>query len=155
MLLLLAAAAASCRHPPQVSSLQQAQRFVVALNDKNVEAMLELAATPFVYRNQQWQSAQDGRGFRLGASSDRVLKDRTTLQSLFRELAATVRIRQSKAAENPPPKPDLLQQYLKGFEAQWSGLDVFVFLRGFGDVEHIAILGVDPDSKTVKALYLN
>jgi hypothetical protein len=154
-MLLLALSGASCQKSAPVSSLEQAQRFVVALNDKNVDAMFALAATPFRYHNQEWQSARDGRGFTLGASTDRVLTDAYTLQSLFRQLVGTVRIEQSTAAQNPPPKPDLLRQYLKGFELQWAALDVFVFLRGFGDVEHIAIVGVDPASNTVTAMYLN
>ena len=155
LLLILAAVNASCQHSPHVGAVEQAQRFVLALNDKNIEAMLAVAATPFVYRNQEWVSASDGSGFKLGAAADRVMKDRNALQSLFRELAATVHIGQPTPVENPPSKPDLVKRYLAGAEAEWSGLEMYVFLRGFGDVEHIAILGVDGKSKAVRALYLN
>jgi len=151
MLFLLASPA--CQTVPPVSSLDRAQDFVRALNAKNVEAMVQLTAPPFLYRNQEWKNAE--RGFTLGASTDRVLADANAMRSLFGQLVSTVRIERSTAARNPSPKSELIGRYLQSFEPPWTPLDLYVFLRGFGDVEHIAIVGVDPDSKMVRALYLN
>jgi len=44
---------------------------------------------------------------------------------------------------------------LGDFSLEWKSQDVFLFLRGIGDVEHIVILGVNRKTKKIKRLYFN
>ncbi|PYS26409.1 MAG: hypothetical protein DMG11_19985 [Acidobacteria bacterium] len=150
---LAALFAASCQAPVNISDVEQAERFVKALNSRDVDSMLALAEVPFADRRQEWQREADG--FSLGRATDHIVKDTSALRSLFAELAGSVQIERNTPAEKPPAREELLHQFLAGASPQWAAANIFVFRRGFGDVEHIALLGVSPNSKKVTAIYLN
>ncbi len=128
--------------------------FVQALNSKNVEGMTELSVTPFRYRNQPWESARDGSGFVLGKVDDRVANTPEELRALLQDVSATVQVDDPAPVENAPSKPDLLNGPLNGAPPAWGELNLVLFTRGEGDVEHIAIVGVDATGK-VTGLYVN
>lgn len=132
-----------------------AQRFVVALNAGNVKDMVSASGYPFVCRNQEWESAKDGSGFVHGKAEDKVFAKKKATEAFFGILVSKVKIESEKAAKNPPSKGNLLADNLKGAAGTWRGLNLFVFQRGFEDVEHIAIIGVDPADHKVRGLYLN
>ena len=132
-----------------------AVNFIKALNAKDAAAMMAVADTPFLFRTQEWESATDGRGFRLGAAQDRVLSDSAALEGFFRDLTAKVAVEGESPVSNPPPKASLLATQLKGAAPGWSQLELGQFLRGFGDVEHVALVGTDPVRTKVTAFYVN
>ncbi|HUQ91764.1 MAG TPA: hypothetical protein VM120_08785 [Bryobacteraceae bacterium] len=138
----------------KVTGAHAAVRFVAALNAGDVAKMMAASASPFLYRNQKWKTADGGSGFVLGAAEDQRRKTARQRRELFEHLAKTTKIQSPQPAERPPAQKVLLQEQLKGADTGWSQLELFVFLRGFGDVEHIALVGVDRKGK-VKALYLN
>jgi len=151
--LLAVACVASCRPAAGLNDVEQAERFVMALNGQDADGMVAVADVPFAYRRQEWE--KNGDGFSLGAAMDRVVEDKAALRSLFGDIAKSVKIEQTTPAEKPPAREELLKEFLAGAAGQWSRSNILVFRRGLGDVEHIAIVGVSPDSKKVIAIYLN
>ena len=146
-------AMSACRSTPADPTLA-ATSFVRALNAKNIDAMVQSAATPFSFRNQAWQSAPDGRGIVPGATTEHVARSTEELRTLFRDLTAKVEVAQPTAVANPPSKADLLSEPLRGAAAPWRDLELVLFRRGEGDVEHIAIVGVDARGK-IAGMYVN
>jgi hypothetical protein len=140
---------------PAPRPIDQASRFIQALNAKDAQRMAEVSATPFRFRNQAWQSAPDGGGFVLGNAEERVAADSTQLDPLLREVAASVSVANAEPVVDPPSQSDLLSEPLRGASSPWASLDLVLFLRGEGDVEHIAIVGVEPLSGKVVGLYVN
>ena len=128
--------------------------FVQALNAKNVEGMAGLSVTPFRYRNQPWESAPDGSGFVLGKVEDRVANGPEELRALLQDVSAGVQVEDPAPVQNGPSKPDLLNGPLNGAPLVWSEMNLVLFRRGEGDVEHLAIVGVDAEGK-VTGLYVN
>jgi hypothetical protein len=133
----------------------QAARFVRALNAKDTEAMAEVSGIPFRFRNQQWASAPDGTGFVLGNAEERVAADAVQLDPLLRELATNVSIAEPNPVADPPSRSDMLSEPLRGAPSVWSQLELVLFRRGEGDVEHIAIVGIEAASGKVLGLYVN
>ena len=128
--------------------------FVQAINAKDIDSMAKFAASPFRFRNQPWESAPDGSGFVLGAATERVANSSDELRTVLQDVAANVTIAEPTAVADPPPKADLLSEPLRGATSQWNDLDLVLFRRGEGDVEHVAIVGVDAKGK-VTGLYVN
>jgi len=116
--------------------------------------MSRLAGIPFRYRNQQWQSAPDGSGYVLGAAQDRVAGSADELLTLLRDMTSSVRVEDPAPVATPPSKDVLLKETLNGAPSQWSDMNLVLFRRGEGDVEHVAIVGIDARGKVV-GLYIN
>jgi hypothetical protein len=116
--------------------------------------MTSLATIPFRYRNQRWESASDGSGFVLGTAEDRVASSAEELRALLQDVSSSVQVQDPVPVANPPSKADLLGETLKGTLSQWSEMNLVLFRRGEGDVEHVAIVGVDAEGK-VTGLYVN
>jgi hypothetical protein len=108
-----------------------------------------------VFRNQEWESAKDGSGFVHGKADDKSFKSKKARAAFFGTLVSKAKIENEKAASHPPSKDSLLLDNLKGAPAEWQKLNLIVFGRGFGDVEHVAIVGVDSGTHRVRGLYLN
>jgi hypothetical protein len=140
---------------PTPRPIDQASRFIEALNAKDTDRMAQVAGTPFRFRNQAWQSAPDGAGFVLGEAEERVAEDPAQLDPLLRELAANVAVATQQPVVDPPAQSDLLSEPLRGASPAWAELNLVLFHRGEGDVEHIAIVGVEPVSGRVLGLYVN
>jgi hypothetical protein len=73
----------------------------------------------------------------------------------LRDLTTKLKVTGDTAATNPPARRSLLTTQLKGADQRWSRLELSLFLRGFGDVEHIVLVGVDAVHLKVAALYIN
>lgn len=144
-----------CRPKTVPTDVEVAERFVVALNKGSTRDLVSASGCPFVFRNQEWESAKDGSGFVHGKSDDKSFKNKKMLGTFFETLAAKVKIENEKAAANSPSKDSLLLDNLKGAPADWQELNLVLFGRGFGDVEHVAIVGVDSATHRVRGLYLN
>lgn len=162
LLALLAASVAACAQAgsaaPEGSAadaIVAAETFVAALNDEDVAALTRVSQTPFEFREQEWTNAPGGSGFVLGEAKDRELPTSATLEAFFQELVKHVATDSRRAAKNPSPREALLAKQLAGAPAAWQALELVVFLRGEGDVEHIAIVGVDRRTRRVAGLYVN
>ena len=140
---------------PAVPPVTRAERFVAALNAGDAATMLALTGDPFHFREQRWASAPDGSGFDLGAATDSVIRGEEPRRSFLVALANRVHIRGTTAATRPPTREALLARELAGSDPRWASLRLFVFLRGEGDVEHTALIGVDEKTGKVAALYVN
>jgi len=132
-----------------------ASRFIKALNAKDVAGMTALTERPFVYRAQEWETAKDGSGFELGAAADKTVAGRRALTQFLRELTTRVTVSAETPAASPPDSKTILATQLKGANPRWARLQLHLFARGFGDVEHVAIVGVDPGRLKVAGLYIN
>ena len=144
----------ACRAEPTPDPKAVATRFVQALNAKDVDAMAREAAAPFTFQNQVWESARDGSGYVLGATQTATADSTAALPALLRTLTAQVQIESTTPVAAPPPRADLLRDPLGGSPA-WNDLDVVLFVRGQGDVEHIGIVGVHAPTGRVRAVYVN
>ncbi|KPJ92169.1 MAG: hypothetical protein AMJ53_09900 [Gammaproteobacteria bacterium SG8_11] len=147
--------APACAADNQVTGSSNAQAFINALNGDNIEKMQSLADTPFFIRNQEWESAPDGYGFVLGGKTDQKLDDKKQLAEALKKLSETVEVEGEKPIAVKSPGGPSVQKELAGAEKPWDPLDKYIFLRGMGDVEHIVIVGINPKSKKVQALYIN
>ncbi len=153
---LFAGAAEVWGHPRAVATdTEVAEKFVVDLNKGNTQELIAVSGVPFVFRNQEWESAKDGSGFVHGRAEDKSFRNRKALAKFLGTLVNKVKIENEKAAATPPSKDTLLSDNLKGSPPDWRKLKVVVFGRGFGDVEHVAIIGVDSTKHLVRGLYLN
>jgi len=132
-----------------------AEAFVEAINRKDVSALVEMASIPFQYRSQEWVSADDGYGFVLGAAEDQQIGDAGALRKFFEGLVGRVEIENEKISDLLPPGDSLLEEEMSGAPKAWSTLYLGLFLRGSGDVEHLAVVGLSSDSGKVGALYVN
>jgi hypothetical protein len=141
--------------PPPLSPTVAAREFVSALNADDVARLAGLAGLPFRVREQEWTSAPDGSGFVLGQANERVAASAGALDSLLRSITTTVQVEDTLPSEDAPPKEDLLSGTLRDVRPAWSAWTPVLFRRGEGDVEHVAILGVDPRTGKVMALYVN
>jgi hypothetical protein len=153
--LVLAAVQLWSEPRPVPADVEVAERFVVALNTGNVQGMVSASGYPFVFRSQEWESAKDGSGFVHGRADDKIFAKKKLLETFFGTLVSKVKVESEKAAANPRPKDSLLADNFKEAPGVWRDLSLFVFLRGFGDVEHVAIIGVDSAHHKVRGLYLN
>lgn len=139
----------------QVGLDSVAQQFVLAINDGNAAKAESLIGLPFLYRDQEWTNAQSGEGFVHGPVHDRRFDDRRSASRFIRKLVRDVKVESTKVSKQTPSKEALLQDNLKDAPRGWRELELFVFLRGMGDVEHVVIIGVEPKSGKVKGAYTN
>ena len=141
----------ACSKPKPVNKAKVATSFVLAINKNDIKMVVPLAATPLSIRNQEWESAPDGKGFVLGKVQDVKLIDQTHVKSYFLKNIQNIGVE----GTNPTSANlTLLKDELAGIEGKWQELDIYLFLRGIGDVEHIFVLGVNAKGK-VSAIYLN
>ena len=131
----------------------QAEAFVQALNAGNVKILMAVSADPLLFRNQRWQSASDGIGFVLGEAKDETVRGKKERKAFFRRLVGSVKVK--KPEGSPAALSSFEKEELKGVHERWAGLELVVFTRGFGDIEHIALVGIDPRSGKVAAFYVN
>ncbi len=135
--------------------LRKAETFVKAINAGNAPTALKLIGLPLMYRNQEWKDADVGEGYVLGAAHDRVFSDEKSAATFMNKLVRDVRVESRKAEKDGPSKSAMLTDYLAGAPASWRDLELFFFVRGTGDVEHVVLVGVDSASGRVRGVYTN
>ena len=117
--------------------------------------MVALSRIPFRFTSQASESVRDGSGFGRGAAAEQVAGNSTELDALLQEITTKVHVAEPTPVPDPPSEDELLSDVLRGASPQWTDLTLFVFRRGQGDVEHVAIVGVEPVSGKVASLYVN
>jgi hypothetical protein len=139
----------------RVILLRAAESFVKAINTGNALTALKLIDLPFLYRNQDWKDADVGEGHVLGVAHDRVFTDAKSAATFMDKLVKDVRVESAKAEKDGPSKSAMLTDYLAGAPASWRDLELFFFVRGTGDVEHVVLIGMDSASGRVRGVYTN
>jgi hypothetical protein len=148
------------KHPPadvspkHTALLGVAQGFVKAVNQGNAPVALKMAGLPLIYRNHEWKDGSAG-GHVLGKAQDRTYPDQASAAAFIKKLVRDVRLEKTQAETLGPSKAELLSDYLKEAAAGWRDLELFFFIRGSADVEHVVIIGVDPATERVRGVYTN
>jgi len=146
----------ACDGSPQApDSAALARDFIEALNARNTDTMQELSSLPFHIRSQEWESAQDGTGFVLGAPTDTTVNTPMELATHFSHLAESVKVEGTEPIRAGIAGGPSLDAELQGSGDAWSRRDLYVFLRGMGDVEHIVAVAVDPQTSHITGFYYN
>lgn len=141
----------ACTEQESVDKSRLAVSFVEAINQMNAAAMSKFTASTLLARNQAWESASDGYGFVLAKTDDQLLSNAAQVNSYFSVLIDRLSIESSKPI---PTSTSQLTEQFKGIEQHWQGLEMYLFLRGMGDVEHILVVGVNAENK-IAAIYFN
>ena len=144
-------ALSACSESTKVSNLDVATSFVLAVNQNNSGHIIPLTGAPLSIRNQEWESATDGKGFVLGKAQDTQLADQNQIRNFFEKNIRKIGVEGTTPAQVTHA---LLKTELSGIENQWQGLELYLFMRGMGDVEHIFVLGINSNRK-VSAIYYN
>ncbi len=145
----------ACATTPQLTTNEAANQFVKAINQNDVQVLLRLSNSPFYVHNQKWESAKDGYGFVLGKRNQMIFKDNEKLSVYMNTLSKELKIDSVDGEYIPVAEYPRFHDDLGGFALEWESQDIFLFLRGMGDVEHIVILGVNRKTKKIKQLYFN
>ena len=136
------------------SSSEIATQFRTALNN-NVNALVSLTQLPLTVIEQEWESAKDGFGFTLGHRKTVHIEQTEDLKKFLDTLAPRVTIEGNQAISIPLNEYDNFKTEFTGSVTEWRALKTFLFKRGEGDVEHIVLLGINPSSHKVQAIYIN
>jgi len=134
----------------ETSILDVTSRAHKALNSGNLNALADLIDFPLAIRSHEWASMPGS--FELIRPVDKIIEAKTGLLS-FPELG-NVKLDSGPEDGSVIPYEDV-RENLEGSDYDWSELTIVIYARGFGDVEHIVLLGVDRRSGKVKALYYN
>jgi hypothetical protein len=134
---------------------KNAESFAAAINKQDTASLTRLVELPLLVRRAQWEDASKGDGFELGKAHDQIVDKPESLHQFLANLLREVELERARATSNPPKKARLLDRELAGAPAQWQSLEIFVFLRGSGDVEHTVLLGVSPASGMIRGIYIN
>ena len=152
--IIVSACGATEKNPPK-STLKIAVDYRDALNDNNINALIQLSALPVTFINQEWESAPDGYGWVLGKKSTSKFDTQTGLNKFLEVLSPGINIEGTKAALIPRTEYGRFKTEFSESEALWNNLKAYIFTRGEYDVEHITIIGVNPETYKVQALYAN
>ena len=132
-----------------------AKHFVEALNAKDVDAMMRMTASPFRLRDQKWETAKDGYGFVLGKSADRTVSGTRDRRQLLSEIVAKVHVSKPESGNPLAKSDDAWKHVVKAPPESLAKLHFIVFTRGEADVEHLAIVGIQPRTRKIAFLYVN
>lgn len=123
-----------------------------AINQDDVESFKTFFKEELHIRKHEWISADDGYGFILGHARDYTLNAKNNADIL--ELLRSINITGTEP-QNQTNFISTFTQELSGIEKQWQHLDVYLFMRGMADVEHIVLLGFNKQTHKLSALYIN
>ncbi len=137
------------------STSQIAVDYRDALNDNNINTLIQLSALPVTFINQEWESAPDGYGWMLGKKFTSKFDTQTGLNKFLETFSPGIEIKGTKATLIPRAEYDRFKTELSGSESLWNNLKAYIFTRGEYDVEHITIIGVNPETHKVQVLYAN
>jgi hypothetical protein len=125
-----------------------------AINLSDAKSLAGLVALPLNIRQQQWESASDGIGFKLSEYDDMIVSRNEELLPILQKFVRDVQIE----GDTPIMDDVNVSQFsdeLSGIESEWANLSMILFLRGMGDVEHVVVLGFDPKTSKLSAIYIN
>lgn len=136
-----------------VTPREQAVALRNAINTNNFTLLTDSIVLPLVLSKQDWETADDGYGYVLGPKNTLIANNNKDLDDVFKILEH-VEIEGEYALEQEFTLKDFTDEFV-GVNHHWESLDLVVFFRGQGDVEHIVVLGLDRKSSNLRAIYIN
>ncbi|KGJ89803.1 hypothetical protein [Colwellia psychrerythraea] len=124
-----------------------------AINTNNFAFLANSISLPIILSKQDWKTADDGYGFVFGSKNTLVANNTEELDGIF-SILKNVEIEGDYPLEQGFNLIDFTDEF-SGIEYYWEPLELFVFFRGQGDVEHIVVLGLDKKSLKLRAIYIN
>ena len=123
-----------------------------ALTTADTKALADVSTFPIHIRFQEWY-AGDGY-FGLKTATDHYFADEASL------LASNVL--DNIGIEGAPDSfitissdDELIDVWFSEIEDIWLELDISMYFRGMGDVEHSVMIGTDPNTNRLRTVYLN
>jgi len=130
-------------------------QFRDAINKDDINTLVKLTSAPLRIQEQEWQSAQDGIGFVLGKRNTQRIEKDADLSKFYAGFAPKIVIEGIQAIPVAGEELDNFKEELAESSSQWRALHVYLFKRGEGDVEHIVLLGINPQNHKISAIYIN
>ena len=136
-----------------LSPSEQAQLIRGAINNNDVKKFRELSALPLLLREQEWESAKDGTGFVLAATKQSLLATNEQFNKIIPSFLKSLHIEGEQAILDITLNmfSDELGNQVDG----WTNLNLILFKRGEGDVEHIVLMGLNKKTNELEAIYIN
>lgn len=125
-----------------------------SINSNNVGLFESLIDFPLTVNEQVWQSATDGIGFVLGKRSDKTIAQGSSATLAMKVLIESISI-QGESAITDDITLSLFSEELGNQIQHWENLDLVLFKRGEGDVEHVVLLGLNKETKQLRSMYIN
>lgn len=129
-------------------------RVRTSINNNNASAFADVVALPFYVREHTWESASDGIGFVLAAKKDSTALNKDQLTILAKSIVDKIQI-EGETVIMEDISLAMFTKELFGMEHLWQGLTMALFVRGESDVEHVVLMGFDPLTNKLRALYFN
>ena len=147
----------SCTEENSIDNVdaQLAEQFRIAINVNDINTLTDMIQLPFTVNEQLWTTATDGYGFVLGERKITRIDKKDELIKFLRVFVPGVGIEGEQANFVSPAEYDHFKIELADSIDDWRNLKTYHFLRGYGDVEHIVLLGIQARSHKVKMMYLN
>ena len=146
---------AGCSVDNQAKQLSVAESFLTAVKTDDIDSLVAISAIPMNSYDQDWESAQDGIGFVLGKRHITRINNVSDLTAFFTQFTIRVDIQGDKAVSVPENEYIYFKPQFADAVELWKNLDVYLFLRGEADVEHIVLIGIQPDNNKIQAIYTN
>lgn len=143
----------ACSGSKTFSPAEQAQQIRIAINNNNSEKLRSLSALPLAIRNQEWGSAKDGTGFFLGAAKHTLVSTEELFNKTIPSFLKSLKIEGEQAITDITL--NMFSSELGKNMNDWADLNLILFKRGEGDVEHIVLMGLNKKSNKMEAIYLN
>jgi len=137
-----------------ISSIEQAQLIRLAINNNDIEKLRSFAALPVIIREQEWVTADDGYGFVLGIAKQLIISTNEEFNRYFKTSINSINISGKKIITKDITLT-MFADELKGQKQNWNKLKLYLLVRGEGDVEHIVLLGLEPETNKLRAIYIN
>ncbi len=135
------------------SAEKQAISLRNAINTNDFALLANSIPLPLVLSKQDWKTADDGYGYVLGLKNTLIANNTEELNDVF-SILKNVEIEGDYQLEQEFTLTDFTEEF-SGLEHYWEPLELVVFFRGQGDVEHIVVLGLDKKSSQLRAIYIN
>jgi len=137
------------------SSASVATQFKNALNTNDTATLVQLIELPVLFIEQEWETLQDGIGFTLGKQNVSTLNNKQVLKDFIVKFAKRVDIEGVEAMLIEKGEYSNFKKEFSNNETKWKKLNVYLYKRGEGDVEHIMLLGLNPSNNKIRLVYVN
>lgn len=138
----------------ETATSESALQIRTSINSNNVEQFESLIDYPLTVNEQVWESASDGSGFVLGKRSDKTIAQSSSASLEIKLLLESINI-QGKSAITDGITLSLFSEELINQTQHWEDLDLVLFKRGEGDIEHVVLLGLNKKTKQLRSIYIN
>lgn len=138
----------------ETTTSESALQIRSSINSNDVDLFESLIDFPLTVSEQVWQSATDGSGFVLGKRNDKTIVQSSSATLEIKLLLESINI-QGMSAITDGITLSLFSEELTSQTQHWKNLDLVLFKRGEGDVEHVVLLGLNKKTKQLRSMYIN